>query len=495
MSSQSTSLIAPEEILSFGAVDPLFFTHTFFPKTARQASPDFHEDLWTLLENTDRYVGIEMFRGSAKTSLARICCAKRVAYAISRTILFVSSSQAHAVRSVRWLKAQITHNRAFAEFFQLSKGAKWKDDEIEIINGLENCRINVIAVGLTGQIRGLNLDDYRPDFIIIDDPDDEESTGTPEQRRKQSELFFGALQNSLAPASECPTAKMALLQTGLHREDLINTCHKDPSWTTIKEPCFVYGSGGRPEESAWPERWTFDTLMKEKRAYVARGQIHVWLREMECKIVSSETALFNPTFLKFYEDLPETMITFIGIDPASSEAKDAHKSAIVCWGVYRGKAYLLDYYTARGKNPEELWTEFFRMATTWNPRLVGIETIAYQRTLAWYFRQKMAATNTWFAIREVQDRRKKSDRIVQAHNGRLYNGQMHVRREHAEFIEALTDYTAEEDFDILDASAIALDLSTPHINSAYGEVSIFDDAPLEDDSKQFPELEVIGGCP
>jgi hypothetical protein len=115
--------------------------------------------------------------------------------------------------------------------------------------------------------------------------------------------------------------------------------------------------------------------------------IHTWLREYECKIVSRETALFNTDALKYWSELPprDEMRVYCGIDPASSEAKDAHKAAIVFWGVHGPAAYLLDYYLARGKNPEELWGEYLSRALVWRPLLTAVEAISYQRVLAWYF--------------------------------------------------------------------------------------------------------------
>lgn len=493
--STSSTAFSAEEIYLRAAQDSVFFSHLFFPKAFRQTSPLFHKDIWHALESPEiPFSGVECFRGSAKTTIARANLAKRISYGTSRTQLIVSAAAAHAIKSVRWVKNQVMNNSAWAQFYGLEQGSKWTDDWIEVRNtscGPEPVSINLVALGIGGQTRGLNLDDYRPDYILVDDPCDEENTGSEAQRLKTNELFFGSLVPSLAPRSEAPNAKVALAQTGLHREDLIHLCHGDPTWVTIKRPIFTYGENEEANGSAWPERWTFEELLAMKNGYIHRGQLHVWLREYECRIVSRETAIFNVEHLRYYEHAPENMYVYCGIDPASSEAKDAHKVAIVFWGFANGNAYLLDYWTSQGKNPEEIWQAFYQLAMKWRPLTVGVESISYQRMLAWYFKQKMKETGYYVTIRELQDRRKKADRITQAHSGLLTNGWMYVRRDQAEYISALADYNGTEDFDLLDAGSMGLGLRQPALMGDFIE----GEAEVMRDEKDYPPLALVGGCP
>lgn len=477
-----------EEIVHLGAIDGVYYSQQWFPKTFRQASPIFHRTVWDMLDSPKhQFVGLEMFRGSAKTTIVRTKASKNVAYALSRTIMIVGPELGHASRSIRWLMRQVETNGKWAQTFGLFPGQKWSEKEIEIINESAGVSIHVIAFGMTGSLRGLNLDDYRPDLIVVDDPNDEENTGTPEQRKKMDALFFGNIQQSLAPRSEAPHSKMCLLQTGLHKEDLIHQAHKDSTWKTIR--LGIFDSRGA---SVWEERFPTEEMLQKKRAFIERDQLPFWLREMECKIVSSETAAFNTKLLKHYETLPSHFSVFAGIDPAR-ETKlktKAHKAAIVFIGVAKGVSYLLEHWTAKDANPEMLWQEFLRMAIKWRPTLTGIETVAYQQTLQWYFTQRMQQTNTPFTLRPYDDRRKKPDRIRQAYTQRIVMGTFQTRKEDHTFNAALAEYTDEVDIDVLDAGAIALDIATPFINaSLYGEDGISNEL-LEYDSRTGREIVV-----
>src|SRR5690606_18785006 len=109
----------------------------------------------------------------------------------------------------------------------------------------------------------------------------------------------GALVPTLAPKSEAPMRKLVLAQTSLHKEDIISLAHKDPAFRTVKYPKLIERDQ-LPPESAWPERFSTEEVLKEKEDYTKRGQIHVWLREYGCKIVSRETAPLQNSWLKYW---------------------------------------------------------------------------------------------------------------------------------------------------------------------------------------------------
>ena len=118
------------------AEDQFLYCRHYFPKAFRVASPAFHLDYWSKIEDASLdFFGAEMFRGSAKTTLARAAISRRLAYGISRNVLSVAISKAMAVNTVRWLKKQVEFNTAWATDFQLQPAAKWADDHIEIWHG------------------------------------------------------------------------------------------------------------------------------------------------------------------------------------------------------------------------------------------------------------------------------------------------------------------------------------------------------------------------
>lgn len=471
------------------ALDSELFCRDFFPKTVRQKSAPFHRDIWDVLDNSNhRQIAFEVFRDGAKTSLLRLFAAKRIAYGYSRTIMIVSASQAHSIRTVRWLRRAIEYNRLFAQFYGLKKGAKWTDDELEIHHTILGFTITIIAVGITGQTRGINIDDYRPDLIIVDDVDDEETTSTLEQRLKTEERFFGAILNSLTPASENPEAKIVVLQTSLHKEDLINKIHSDPTWETKK--ISIFNEHG---ESAWPQRYPTEEVIAQKQAFISRGQILLWLREKECTIGDEETADFKRDWLLFWDILPEKLIIIISCDPAPPPSelqikKGLRKKDEEVWsvqGLHHGNRYLIEQVASKDHDPEWSATTFFALCQKWKPLKVVIETVAYQRTLKAFLEREMRIRKQYYLIESyppshrTKDQRKKRHRIMHAFSGIASQGAFFVHPSQQTFISQFAAYPNVDHDDRLDACAMGLD--------ALGDIADaedYDDLYSEEEAQQ-----------
>jgi hypothetical protein len=483
--------ISPAEAVALGAQSLEMFGKMFFPKTFRQSSPDFHRQIGEALYSPARYNAFEVFRDGAKTSLLRVFVSQRVGYAISRTIMYVSVSQAHAMMSVRWLKRQITYNKRYAETFGLRKGEKWTDEHCEIFHGIEDTPITILAMGITGQIRGFNPDDYRPDLIIIDDVLNEENAGTEEQRKKIESLIFGALLNSLAPASDMPLAKAVFLQTPLHKEDAIEKCLRDPQWNGLRFSIFDENGNSR-----WESRWPTETVKAEKAAAIARGQYVIWMREKECKVVSSEEKAFDTEKLRFWDtlpSLPQMTIRVISIDPASSESKKADDQVVMVVGFHGPDIFVLKYEGGQAMMPDKTAMHFFNFVLAYAPQKAVVESIGYQRVLAWYLEQEMQKRRIFLPIDKLQDRRKKSDRIIQAIAGNLSFGQLWVHSSMSKLIQQMDDYDPLDDSqhdDYLDALAMAISAVNPALRGTLvdGEFRVVDD------ESEYEQL-TFGGCP
>lgn len=473
--------LSPAQAAELGARSLTAFGRLFLPRTFRAKSPLFHEDIGAQLYTNHRYNAFQIYRDGAKTTLLRTFTAQRVSYNLSRTIMFVSVSQEHSMFSTRWLRRHIQHNKRLTQTFGLRPGTKWTDEILEIHHGVFDEPITILAAGITGQIRGFNVDDYRPDLIVCDDICTEENTATDAQRKKISTLFFAGLGNSLADPVESPHAKMCLLQTPFHREDVLAQCMADPLWQGLTFPCF-----GKDGESAWPERFPTAWLQEQKAAFIARGQYHLWMREMECKIISGANRSFDINRLKYWEVLPEGMLIVLAIDPASSDSVTADDHVIGAVGFHGADIYILEYHAAKGVMPDQAANKFFELTYRWRPAKAAVEIISYQRILAWYLEQEMLKRRTFVAIDRVEDRRRKSDRIIQALAGPLSFGHIYVHASHTELISQMDDYdpqVKDQKDDILDMVSMAITSVSPGARTIDGEY-------YEMDERDVKQLEV-----
>jgi hypothetical protein len=488
-----------EEAVRLGAVDGPLYASFFFPRTVRQAPASFDREVWDALDFPEwRYIAMKIFRGGAKTARLRLFTSRRIAYGVSHSIVYTSNSEGHAVRSVSWLKRQIMYNRLWTETFGLRQGAKWSENEIEIIHGVEEFPIKVVAVGITGQVRGfLSDDDFRPDLIVGDDVDNEETTGTPEQRIKAQNLFFGALGKSLAPPTEAPLAKMALAQTPLAEGDTVDVCSKDPSWHTLTFGCF-----NAEGESTWEARFTTAFLRQEKENHIRRNQLSMWMREMECKLVSTEQAAFRFSWLKPFDVLPEFCWFAMFIDPAFSDPDraTANDNDYMAMGLlaFKGKQVFLDEYVLiRGRELDYAMSEMFRLIFKHRPRYIAVETVAFQKILAHIIRVKMQEQRIYIPVREVVDKRRKSDRITQDLGDVAARGDFHYRPSQQEFLEQYTVYHAgyKGHDDLLDGISLGIHTQNYYAGDDDGETYEGESVRLRDEERMIPALSAYRGAP
>lgn len=424
------------ELVDLSARDHEFYSRYFFPKAARQAPPPFHREIWDATEDPlKRQISCMIARDHAKTTLLRLIASKRIAFGISRTILFVGKSLDHAMRSVEWLKRAVEFNYLWASTFELRKGGSWSGHNINIVQGIEEIPIQVLAYGITGSIRGINVDDYRPDLIVLDDPLDEENTNTPELRGKIEDLIFGALLGSLAPRSDSPLATIAFLQTPLNQQDAIHICERDPTWTSFRYGCFDEAG-----ESRWPARYTTEELQEKKRAFIARNQLSLWMREHEVKVISRETSTFLPHWVQDLETFPEGGDYIIAIDPTpppktvSEGVPPPSRDDCVVGVIHRGydkekgkfRFSLLTGWAKKSPTTAEVWTKV-RQYRLQYPRatMLAVETILFARTMKESLETHMQEDRVWFTLIPIEDKRNKTNRLIDelspiASNGMLY---------------------------------------------------------------------------
>lgn len=433
--------LSPKEAVIEGAQNFLTYGKIFFPRTFRQKSPKMHEEIGKALYSTERFNAFKIFRDGAKTSLLRVYVSQRIAYSISRTIMYVSVSQQHSMFSLRWLRRQVEFNRPWAQTFGLQRGQKWTDEWCEVNQTLADdpsglpTQTTLLAMGITGQIRGFNPDDFRPDLIIIDDVLNEENTATPEQRKKIDDLLFGALLNSLSPVSESPLAKGVFAQTPFIKDDAIEKCMKDPSWNPLS-----YGVFDEKGESRWPDRYSTELLRQAKEDHIRRGQYRLWMREKEVTIVAGEEKAIDTTKWKTFDLLPEYLDVIISLDPASSETKKADEFAIVALGIKGQDVYILDFASAQAVKPDKAANDFFNLTLLYSPRKAVVESNGYQRVLKWYLEQEMNKRRIYVAVDLMEVKTKNADRIMQTIPGLTAFGHFWIRPGMSKLIEQADDY-------------------------------------------------------
>jgi hypothetical protein len=151
-------------------------------------------------------------RGGAKSSTIELSCAYLGASPepARHYVLYVSRTQSQANKHVQTIAGNLERvgvRRALNEYGS-SKG--WRHEEIRTATGF-----NVTAFGLDSGMRGVKLDEYRPDVIIFDDIDDRHDTA--ETTRKNIEV----ITTTILPSGSTDCA-VIVVQNKIHKDSIVS---------------------------------------------------------------------------------------------------------------------------------------------------------------------------------------------------------------------------------------------------------------------------------
>ena len=193
------------------------WTARHFPRHTDKPFAARHVRFWEWITTLERGVRprprVEIWpRGGAKSSTIELACAYIGSQPdpVRHYVLYVSRTQSQANKHVQTIAANLERvgvRRATNEYGS-SKG--WRHEEIRTANGF-----NVTAFGLDSGMRGVKLDEFRPDIIIMDDIDDRHDTA--ETTRKNIEV----ITTTILPAGSADCA-VVVVQNKIAKDSIVS---------------------------------------------------------------------------------------------------------------------------------------------------------------------------------------------------------------------------------------------------------------------------------
>jgi predicted phage terminase large subunit-like protein len=188
-----------------------FASYTFAPFADRHVR--FWEWITSLEPGVRPRPRVEIWpRGGAKSSTIELACAYLGSQAnpVRHYVLYVSETQAQAnkhVASIASMLERVGVRRAVNEYGS-SKG--WRHEEIRTANNF-----NITAFGLDSGMRGVKLDEYRPDIIIFDDIDGRHDTPATTQKK------IDVITTTVLPAGSADVATV-IVQNKIHSNSIVS---------------------------------------------------------------------------------------------------------------------------------------------------------------------------------------------------------------------------------------------------------------------------------
>ncbi len=148
----------------------------YFPHVASKPMVQRHVDLHEWFDGLERGVkpppSVQPWaRGSAKSSSGELGVTRVGAKLTRRFALYVSLTQAQADYHVQAIGSHLERVGAMPKLTAMGRARGWRRDQLQTEHGF-----NVAGFGMDSALRGIKIDEFRPDLIWLDDVDSLEDT-------------------------------------------------------------------------------------------------------------------------------------------------------------------------------------------------------------------------------------------------------------------------------------------------------------------------------
>ena len=459
-------LAKAKEIWLKNKADLFSFAKWCFPEDIKtDVAPDYQQEIYEMLVNKQR-VAIAAPRGFAKSRISSIFYPAWLAtYGLNKDITIISASEGLAIELLRNIKNMMDNSPQYKMLYGEVQSPKWTESHIILKNG-----VSIRARGAGGQIRG-----FRPDVLILDDIETDESVTSEEQRKKLKDWIFRACLNTLLP-----NGQFVIIGTLIHPLSVLSDLLETPNgWTKRKFRAYK-----TDEQVAGNELW------QEARP-------HEWLQQRKAEIGSFAFAsefLNDPRLdasapvkqeqIRYWEELPKQYSCVIAVDPAYSEdVKSDFKVASLVGIDQNLNRYLISYERTHAPVGEFI-DAILNMYLQNKGKLTGIgvptggtEKMFYASLLKRAEERKIYApfielTNT-FITAGGQKVREKTARITACLQPLFEQGKYYIHSNHYEVRDELLTIGSSRNDDLVDTLAYAEQILQPRWEEP--KVSQFDD--------------------
>lgn len=186
-----------------------------FPSYVTKPFGDRHLRLWDWLEEITPGIKpeprIEVWpRGGAKSTTGELGITRLGFKGVRKFALYVSGTQEQAdlhVAAIADLFEKLGLDRALNKYGH-SKG--WRRNQLRVSNGF-----NVQALGLDTASRGIKIEEFRPDIIVLDDIDNQDDSPKTVEKKER------AIKSAIIPAGSSDCAVL-FLQNLIHEEGIVS---------------------------------------------------------------------------------------------------------------------------------------------------------------------------------------------------------------------------------------------------------------------------------
>lgn len=145
----------------------------------------------------------------------------------------------------------------------------------------------------------------------------------------------------------------------------------------------------------FPGRHSFEYLDGVKRV---QGS-YIFANQYQNEIIPLDAQSFKREWFRYYDLLPNVPLhCFIFIDPAIGQTEGSDYSGIVVVKVDADNNWYVELAARRRLTPTQLIDTMFLLAETYKPINIGVEDVAFQRSIIHFAQERMIKNNNYIPL-------------------------------------------------------------------------------------------------
>ena len=312
-----------------GKHDLLYFCATYLPHYFTSEFGDFHEEWESLTEIRDESVFVAAPREHAKSTFFTFGVPIRnICYLLRRFQILLSDTNDQATGFTLPIRLELEENPRIRHDFKALRGRVWKANDFTTSNG-----IRTLARGRGEKVRGLKNRQWRPDFAVVDDYENDENVENPKLVVKGIRWLKRAVIGSMGKGYT-----FIMVGNLFHPKSVLSQliAEKDENGEKlyVSRVYRAWIDFGKPDQRPlWPALWPYERLEKKRRQM---GTVDFNAEMMN--LTGAENSPFPEKWFIFYEIEEisgKTLFVATFVDPSAKSGESNDFKAIITVGLDR----------------------------------------------------------------------------------------------------------------------------------------------------------------
>ena len=397
----------------------MLFGQTYCPEHFPSAHPQLHTDIMSIFfDKQTKLKAVAVPRGHSKSTLVSFLFALySICFQKKKFIVIVSDSEDKAKDFVIRLRDELEYNKELIQDFAPS--GTFKTSDWSKLDFITSTGIRVMGKGSNQSLRGSIHLDTRPDLVILDDLETNETAGT-------NSMINFVLTDVIPSVNKRGDYDICYIGTIIKDMAVLHQMLINPLWCSAKWECIDDN-----DEMIAPMLYSKKDYLDQKQMYQELGKLSVFYAENHNNPqVADDEQTFKQEYFQYKEE-PKGCKYYIAYDPAQAPtgrtrlAKVDRSAIIVLATDHKENWYVVKVFANRD-TPMDNRRLLLNLYKKYKPEIIWMETISSQRSMYLEVKKYFEDNETKVSIREIPSHKgSKEDRILQLQpmyeSGRIYH--------------------------------------------------------------------------